>query len=165
MKKSDIGFSHNYGRSARPRRRWLPQGFCRNAAAAIAAGVASFTALSAGVAAGTQPYDNPAAAGQGTETLTATGWIALLPDTIASVEGNRDPAPEIVVFDNETLAAIIARIADFYDYKFVFGTDASESLRLYFRWDPALPVDEVAERLNNFGRIHLTLKDATIIVD
>ena len=66
-----------------------------------------------------------------------------------------------------TLEAIAARIAGYYGYRVEFAGEASRSLRLYFRWNQAQTLDEVAESLNNFGQIHITVhtQGRTIIID
>lgn len=75
------------------------------------------------------------------------------------------PSFETVIFDNETLEVIMNHISDFYGYKVEFNNDFTKSLRLYFRWDKALSIQEIIESLNNFEQIHLIIEDKTIKID
>lgn len=144
---------------------WLRGIFSRNAAASIAVGVASLTAVAAVVGAGIYHLNNRATAIQDVEIMTETGCVTTQPDTIKSIDGVNDPATEIVVFDNENLETILTGIADYYGCNVIFNNDASKSLRLYFRWDRTLSMAETVERLNNFEQIQLTLEGTTINAD
>lgn len=147
-----------------PRRNWLVSLFSRNAAASIAIAVASFTAVAALVGVGIYHLnDRHETTAKEMEVVTESKTIPTQPDTIKSVEVAK--ASEIVVFDNEPLELILNNIADYYDCKVAFNNEASKSLRLYFRWNQALTVEETVERLNNFEQIQLTVKDNTIKVD
>lgn len=86
-------------------------------------------------------------------------------DTAIIEEETTPVTPEIIIFDNEELEAIVNRIAAYYGYMTRFSDDASKSLRLYFRWNQTQTLDEVVESLNNFEQIHLTVKDKTIKID
>ena len=70
-----------------------------------------------------------------------------------------------MVFDNEPLKTIADKIAEYYGYEVEFNNEASESLRLYFRWNQENTIEEVVERLNNFEQIHIVIKDNTIKID
>ena len=158
-------FGNKHSNPAMRRSGWLRGIFSRNAAASIAVGVASFTAVAAVIGAGIYHLNNRATAMQDVEVITETGCVISQPDTIKSVVGLNDPVPEIVVFDNESLETILTGIADYYGCNVIFNNDASKSLRLYFRWDRTLSMAETVERLNNFEQIRLTLKGTTIKAD
>lgn len=136
--------------------------FTRNIAASVAVGLASLTAVAAVVGIGGgyfRPHES--------DTTTASdiqeaNGIIVQPDTAAVVGNIGKQLPETIVFNNETLETIISQIAGYYGYDVKSGSDSSMSLRLYFRWDQSLPVEEVIERLNNFEQIRLTVIDRTI---
>lgn len=158
-------FRSNHSESRTPNRRWLMRVFSRNAAASIAIGIVSFTAAAAIVGFGIQHLNNRVATTPEKEIIADAEAPALLPDTIKSAVSKTPVTPEIVVFENETLESIISQIAAYYGDKVAFNNEASKSLRLYFRWDKALPIEEVAERLNNFEQIHISIDDKTIKID
>ncbi len=137
--------------------------FSRNIAASIAIVVASFAAVAAIVGVSVSHSfrtDKPAVEPQ---EKVAPATVAE-PDTVIAAEL---PAtePEIIIFDNEPLSTIIARIADDHGYSVAFNADSPKTLRLYFRWNRSLPIEEVIESLNNFEQLHLTLDGNTIKID
>ena len=83
--------------------------------------------------------------------------VSTLADSVAA-----DLTP--VVFENETLETLLSRIASAHGAK-VLIAPSQASLRLYFKWNPAEPLDEVVARLNNFEQIDITLEGKTIKVD
>lgn len=71
---------------------------------------------------------------------------------------------EPVVFEDETLSAILTRIGRAYGVTVRFTRPDVRDLRLYFSWTPSTPLAEVVNDLNNFDRIDIVLKDDTMIV-
>ncbi len=150
----------------RPQNRLMLSGWLsRNVVASIVIGIVSFTAVAAIVGVGIHHLSNTR------EITTVEGGISEITDvvpnsdTIKSYENEQEALPEIVVFDNEPLETILSEIANYYKYRVIFNNNASKSLRLYFRWNQALTMTEVVERLNNFEQINLTVKDTAIEVD
>lgn len=139
--------------------------FSRNIAASIAIGIASLAAVAAVVGVSVNYVldhkSEPAAA----EVAQAQNATVTPTDTVAAIDDAPFVAPEIIVFDNEPLETIANRIAEYYGCHTEFSSDAPKSLRLYFRWNQALPLDEVVESLNNFEQIHLTVNNKTIKID
>lgn len=139
--------------------------FSRNVAASIAIGIASLAAVAAVVGVSVNYALNKNTDNQIVEVEAAIKENVTSSDTILVVEEVPAVAPETIVFDNEPLETIINRMAEYYGCKAEFSTDSSKSLRLYFRWNQAQPLDEVIESLNNFEQINLTVKDKTIKID
>lgn len=137
----------------------------RNAVASITIGIASFAAVAAVVGIGIKHLTHNAPVTPQIEVNANTGIAISQPDSTKSVETDKAKLPETVVFDNETLENIINKIADYYEYTVIFSNDTSKSLRLYFRWKPALTIEDVAEQLSNFEQIHITVNDKTIKID
>ncbi len=140
--------------------------FSRNIAASVAIVIASLAAVAAVVGVGVNMALDRKAESPATEIAAVAKEDAVAATTATAGEV---PAavPETVIFDNEPLEAIAARIAGYYGYRVEFAGEASRSLRLYFRWNQAQTLDEVAESLNNFGQIHITVhtQGRTIIID
>lgn len=141
--------------------------FSRNIAASVAIVIASLAAVAAVVGVGVnmaldRKTESPAA-----EIAAVAKEDAVAADTMATAGEAPAAVPETVIFDNEPLEAIAARIAGYYGYRVEFAGEASRSLRLYFRWNQAQTLDEVAESLNNFGQIRITVhtQARTIIID
>lgn len=145
----------------KPQKNWLTSIFSRNAAASIAIAITSFTAVAAVVGAGIHQISE----NRGTTVKEMDAVSETASDTTVTLEEGDIKAAEIVVFDNDPLETILNCIAGYYECKVAFGNEASKSLRLYFRWNQALTVEEAVERLNNFEQINLSVKDNTIKAD
>lgn len=139
--------------------------FSRNLAASIAIGIASIAAVAAVVGVSVNYTLNHKETATSTETVAMATENTVPNDTIVSVEETSATAPETIVFDNEPLETIANRIADYYDYKAEFSTDAPKTLRLYYRWNQAQTLEEVVESLNNFEQIQITIQGKAIKID
>ncbi len=137
----------------------------RNVAASIVIGIVSFTAVATIVGVGIHHLSNNREVTTVETPISEVTDVVPNSDTISSYENEEVASPEIVVFDNEPLETILSEIANYYKCQVIFNNNVSKSLRLYFRWNQALTITEVVERLNNFEQINLTIKDATIEVD
>lgn len=97
---------------------------------------------------------------------------------VATVEVNTGVSPDIItrtdsvaggekvlVFRDETLAAIIDTIAVAYDFKADFRNEKVKELRLYFNWNRSLTLPEVVERLNHFEQINISLSEGELTID
>lgn len=145
---------------------WLTRRFSRNTAASIAIGIASLTAVAAIVGVGIHHINHNQESTVSEETAMSVTVIGMSqPDTITSFEVKENVASETVVLEDEPLDAMMSMIAAYYGVKVVFKDDSSKTLRLYFRWNQALTVEEVVARLNNFQQIHMTFKNKTITID
>lgn len=158
-------FENNHPQTEKSQRRWLTRIFSRNAAASIAIGIVSVTAVAAIVGVGLRSHRMRSMTTTEVETSIGASVLASQQDTIKTVEEVREVAPEIIVFDDESLETIMDQITNYYGYEVIFNNNNTKSLRLYFRWNQALPIKEVVESLNNFEQISLTIKDKTIKID
>ncbi len=158
-------FKNNHRLSATLNRQWLTKVLSRNIAASIAIAIASFTAVAAIIGVGMNRFNHREATATEINAVVEPEMVVADRDTFKVVDGENADAVEIIVFENEPLDSIMSRIALHYGYDVVFGNDSSKSLRLYFRWNQSLPVEDIVESLNNFEQIHLTLKDKTINID
>lgn len=157
-------FDNKHINSGMTLRRRLQRAFTRNAAASIAIIIASFTAVATIADVGLH-YFKSKRVENGPIVEMAADTVALRADTFKTVEATQVALPETVVFNDDILETIVKEIAAYYDRKVIFNSDSSKSLRLYFRWNQELTVEEVVGRLNNFEQIHITVTDKTIEVD
>lgn len=154
-------FAHSHAK----RRFSIINPLSRKAAAGIAIGIASLAAVAAVVGVTVNYAIEKKAETTYAEIPAAEKTTAAPADTLAIADAAAAVTPETVVFDNEPLETIANRIAEHYGYSAEFTTDAPKSLRLYFKWNQALPIEEVVESLNNFEQIHITVIDKTIKID
>ena len=158
-------FEKNHPTSKVTHRFWQAGIMSRNIAATIAIAIVSFTAVATIVSIGINQLNQPQEASSPADVKTEYVEVIAKPDSVRSVEPDKDKTPEMRVFDNEPLKTIVGKIAEYYGYKVEFDNEASKSLRLYFRWNQENTVEEVVERLNNFEQIHIEIKDKTIKID
>ena len=158
-------FEKNHPTYKVPYRFWLAGIMSRNIAATIAIAIVSFTAVAAIVGIGINQLSHRQEASGAADARTEYAEVTAKPDSVQSVDAIKDKTPEIIVFDNEPLKIIAGKITEYYGYEVEFSNEASESLRLYFRWNQENTLEEVVERLNNFEQIQLVIKDKTIKID
>lgn len=139
--------------------------FSWKAAASIAVGIVSLTAVAAFVSIGLKYANHQEKTLSPTVIKTETDATVCLQDSVKTVYEEKSIPTEIIVFENDSLEPIISEIAAYYGYKAVFNREESKSLRLYFRWDQSLSIEKVAERLNNFEQINITINDKTIKIN
>lgn len=150
----------------KPARRFgLTDLFSRKAAASIAVCIMSLTAIAAIVEISVHFLDRKESEIITTKIGTEAKEVTLQPDSVMTFREAVPGSTEIVVFDNELFENIISRIASYYGYDMIYDADKSKSLRLYYRWNQALPIEDIVESLNNFEQIHLTISDRTIRID
>ena len=141
--------------------------FSRNIAATIAVIFLSLTAIAAVVGMSVKYFSahNDGICNSISESVKKTEGFLSGSDSVYADEEFVGSATETIVFDNEPLETIISGIALYYGCEVLFRDVDSKSLRLYFRWNQELPVEEIVERLNNFEQIHISIEDKNIIID
>ena len=73
--------------------------------------------------------------------------------------------PEPKTFENVPLKDITAELASFYHIATEVRNDETAALRLYYPWNPQMPLRQVVEELNRFEKVHLTLTSDTLIIE
>ncbi len=91
-------------------------------------------------------------------TLSTNGTISTQTDSIKI-----DLPP--VMFENEPLERIMKEIAEVYGVEIKFNNKEEASLHLYYKFDPALPLDEVVSQLNTFEQINITRNGNILNID
>ena len=73
--------------------------------------------------------------------------------------------PEPKTFENVPLKDITAELASFYHIAIEARNAETAVLRLYYPWNPQMPLRQVVEELNRFEKVHLTLTSDTLIIE
>ena len=73
--------------------------------------------------------------------------------------------PEPKTFENVPLKDITAELASFYHIAIEVRNAETAALRLYYPWNPQMPLRQVVEELNRFEKVHLTLTSDTLIIE
>ncbi len=68
-------------------------------------------------------------------------------------------------FENVSLKDITAELAKTYHITIKIRNDETAALRLYYPWNPQMPLQQVVEELNRFEKVHLTLNNDTLIIE
>lgn len=73
--------------------------------------------------------------------------------------------PDIIVFKDESFAAMIDVITGYYGATVNCDNDKAKELRLYFQWDQKLPLADIVDQLNIFEQIDINLTDNVITIE
>lgn len=73
--------------------------------------------------------------------------------------------PEPKTFENVPLKDITAELASFYHIATEVRDAETAALRLYYPWNPQMPLRQVVDELNRFEKVHLTLTNDTLIIE
>ena len=75
-----------------------------------------------------------------------------------------DSIPQPRVFENTPLDKMVTEIASYYNKVVDIQNGQAHELRLYYKWDPSVPLESVVEDLNHFDRVSLAIEDDKLIV-
>lgn len=135
----------------------------RRAAIWTAVAVASCSVLAVGISVGirkSSPQSQVEAnLMPGDTTITSITTPAIVDTLTMKVE------TEPILFDGETLQTILGRMAPHYGVEVVYGNETSKNIKLYYKWDPAVPVEAVIGEFNTFDRIRISLKGDTLKIN
>ncbi len=140
----------------------------RNAAAVVTGAIATLAVVGATIGVNYSIKNRNISVQQQGVSEAVTEDAGKYQGTVRDSVGNLLPQTstrEAVVFKNETFGEIISVIAAHYNASIVFKTDSSKGLRLYFQWDPNLPLNEIVEQLDNFEQINIKLEENLLTVD
>lgn len=97
--------------------------------------------------------------------------FALQPDREVSPESaagaNAADVPlqtEVRVYDNVALSQILTEIADYYHVSISYENVSVQTMRLFFRWDQSLSIEQTVQALNSFERIRIVVRDSNTLV-
>ena len=88
--------------------------------------------------------------------------------SVPAVRQTSDESPtprEPKTFENVPLKDITAELASFYHIATEIRNDETAALRLYYPWNPQMPIAGVVKELNQFEKVHLTLANDTLIIE
>lgn len=91
-------------------------------------------------------------------TVSAADTVTM--QTVAATTPELSPK----VFEDEPLETIMRQIAAVYGINVKFNNKETARLHLYYKFDPALSLDEIVSQLNTFEQITIQLKDNTLII-
>ena len=69
---------------------------------------------------------------------------------------------EVFKFDNIEMKTIAKKVGDYYGKQIVFENEEAKHVRLYIQIEKTKSIEEVAEFMNNFKKVHLTIEGNSI---
>ena len=69
------------------------------------------------------------------------------------------------VFENVPLGDIVRKMATHYGAKVEVRNAKAAALRLFYPWNPQMPLQQVVDELNRFEKVNLTFKDNKLIIE
>ena len=82
---------------------------------------------------------------------------------LVSHEGLTSCEPK--TFENVPLKDIATELVSFYHINIKTRNAETAALRLYYPWNPQMPLGQVVEELNRFEKVNLTLTNDTLIIE
>ena len=165
QKKVDVDaewelFSRKHGLTTR--RRILSFG---SRAASIAVIICtSIVAVAAGIAM-TVAVKARKSAPKADDIENTAGYIAEIPDSVTASADTVTTVLAPIMFENEPLETIMKMVAVIYKIEVKFNSKEAAGLHLYYKLDPALPVDEVVSQLNIFQQINIKRRGNVLTID
>lgn len=100
------------------------------------------------------------------EKVTITpSVVAVSTDTLTAMSDTVNISPTPIMFENESLEKIMQEVAEAYDVEVKFNNNDAALLHLYYKFNPALPLNEVVEQLNTFEQINIKHSGNTLTID
>ena len=137
----------------------------RNSAAVVAVCLLSAAAIATVIGVRLHERQNPAmATSYDAIELTQTATAKNEEDT-SRIEDTAVVKQEPVLFENRPLEEILNAMKEHYRVEVIFESQKAKNLRLYFNWNPELPIADIVTLLNNFQQFSIRLSDNTLIVE
>lgn len=80
-------------------------------------------------------------------------------------------APTIVTFDNVTIEQVISDLTMFYSnndgirYEAIYNSEDVKNIRLFYKWDNSLSLQQVVDKLDHFEKLEVRLEGPKIFIE
>lgn len=135
------------------------------AAAIVTIALSSLAAVAIGVAVTVTISDRKAADASEKVFLSETTPSSAAPVSVSPQSDTIAPHDVYILFEDATLREITDSIAKVHNLQITFGNKEAADLHLYYRFYPALPLDETISRLNTFEQINITRNGNVLNID
>ncbi len=136
----------------------------RSAAAVAAILGTCVAAVAIGIAVSRMPSISSVYTGPETLVVSQTPE-ALTSNTVTVAADSAAQSSPVMLFEDQTLEAIINVVAQKYNVKVKLNNTEAASMHLYFKLDTSMTLDEVVEQLNTFQQINITRKGDVLNID
>lgn len=158
-------FASENGLAERPRVSfgWLAG---NRAASVLALSAASLVAVAVGIGVVfmNSGKDNRETA-NGNAEMAELSKMAVVAETATEDNDTMIVSEKPVIFENAALEAVMKEVSVRYDVAVRFENNGSAGIRLYFKLNPTLDLDEVVDQLNTFEQIRIRKEGETLIVE
>lgn len=151
---------HNY----RPRSKFFALFGSRAASIAIIIST-SIIAIAAGLVFTVTLTERKAEPVDNSDVRTTSSVVAVAADSIIAQTDSAKVDLTPIMFEDESLENIMKAVANRYGVEVKFNNREAALLHLYYKLDPALPLDDVVAQLNTFEQINITRKNKTLTID
>ncbi|MDE6267501.1 MAG: DUF4974 domain-containing protein [Muribaculaceae bacterium] len=137
----------------------------RHAAAAAIAGVVSLVAVATtiGIRLAQNDRNTDSDSNITKEAVTINASLTIVaPDTVRIADERGDYT---TVFKDERLDRILPVIGRYYGKEVRIKNPETGNLRLFFKWDEQLTIEEIVDQLNSFDQISIKYDDKTLNVE
>ncbi|MDE6533939.1 MAG: DUF4974 domain-containing protein [Muribaculaceae bacterium] len=97
--------------------------------------------------------------------IVAPSVAAVYADTMMAKSDTVKVILTPMMFENEPLEKIMKEVADTYGVEVKFNNKEAALLRLYYKFVPSLPLNEVVEQLNTFEQIKIKQNGNILTID
>lgn len=156
--------SHCESRSSR-KPRILPFRLGSRAASIAIVALTSLAAVAIGVAVTATLTPSQPQAEAAIEATESTPAVSIAAPAVTEPDDSTATAPSPILFEEATLETITDALAQAYGITVRFDNAEAKNLHLYYKFNPALPLEEVIDQLNTFEQISLRLNGKTLIVE
>lgn len=137
----------------------------QNSAAVVAVCLLSAAAIATVIGVRLHERQNPVMVSSDDTIESAQAGPAKSEEDTSAIESVAATEYEPVLFENRPLEEILNTMKEHYQVEVVFESQKAKKLRLYFNWNPQLPIADIVTLLNNFQQFSLRLSDNTLIVE
>lgn len=139
--------------------------FDSRAASIAAIACTSAMAVAAGIAVTIAVTDRNSSRGTERATVAEVPSMIVGADTVTQPVDSAVSVTGAIMFENETFERVMKEIAAAYGVEVKMTNAATASLRLYYKLDTSLPLDEVISQLNTFEQINIRREGYTLTID
>lgn len=150
--------------AVKPSRRWFDL-FGSRAASIAAIACTSVVAVAAGIAVTMAVTDRNSSHGTERATVAEVPSMIVGADTVTQPVDSAVSVTGAIMFEDEPLERIMKEVASAYGVEVRIANSATGSLRLYYKLDTVLPLDEVISQLNTFEQINIRRDGDTLTID
>ena len=99
------------------------------------------------------------------EIIESPPAVSVAVNAIGDSDDSTTTATAPILFEEATLETITDALVQAYDITVRFDNAEARSLHLFYKFNPALPLEEVIDQLNTFEQINLRIDGKTLIVE